>query len=347
MAKKQVEEEKETFTPGIYRINEHGQIMEEVKAKDETEDIDSVLNMFGPNTQKVSLQRYNEEERKWAHLGRFEPVPDFIDFVKDRFGGGDYRIMLFDKTGQFLKGGMKTFSIDKIFTPKKSDAPSTSLVPTVVTPSSELGEIKQLLTKVLETFLATPKENPLEVALKIVNAMKPDAPQSTSMTEAINLFKEGLAMGQGMNGDLGYLPVIEKFAPPVLSLLEKAAGNVGNGQKVLDKAKEVNGGTVKPMTMFDQLLKFVPQIIPAAKAGQSQEEVVDGILDRVPPMFYDTIYQEVTKPDFLTRVIAAVPETKEHEAWFVTFVEKFKEMLSPENENETESVDEGEEETLV
>ena len=335
MAKKKDEENEEArVIPGMYVVNPDGSHERIGDVPEEGAD------EFGPSVKKYLLYR-EDDTKEWCIVGKHEARPGMEEFVKDTYGGGSYKAHGYNEKGKFEKGNVKYFKVDRIYPQKnpiglsQSAGPSTALVPTQ--DNTPFARLEILLTKMIELQMTNqaPKADPLEVIEKVARIFKPEqTPQSeTAIEKMVGMFKQGFDLGQMSNGDGGYFQIAEKIGLPAIELIKDIVSKQnGQGQQVLEKAKNTNGNTVRQATMFEQLLKFVPQIIPAAKSNTEAAEVIDSILDRVPPYLYDSIYEEVIKPDFLENVIKAVPDVKNYEVWFKSFVEKFKEMLSPEPE---------------
>lgn len=342
MAKKKDEENEEAkVIPGTYVVKPDGSHERIGDVPDEEAD------EFGPKVKKYKLYR-EDATKEWCVLGKHESRPGMEEFVKDTYGGGSYKAVGYNENGKYEIGNSKYFKVDVLYPQKNplgitqsTNSNATLPIQSGLVDNTSFARLEILLTKMIELQMTNQasKTDPLEVIEKVARIFKPEqAPQSeTAIEKMVGMFKQGFDLGQMSNGDGGYWQIAEKLGLPALELIKEIASKPnGQGQQILEKAKQVNGGTVQQAgrhpTMFEQLLKFVPQIIPAAKSNTETAEVVDSILDRVPPFLYDSIYEEVIKPDFLENVVKAVPDVKNYEVWFKGFVEKFKEMLSPEPE---------------
>jgi hypothetical protein len=303
----------------------------------DTRDIDSILAEVGDTGSYIAIKRRNPTTKEEDYVGRYElPVDGLLERVKEEHGGGKYSGRICGKGGVYRK--YITFSIDSRFRPTVV-TPPTLLGATSAPPSdSGLGEVKELLKQLIALQMA-PKHDPLEVGLRIAEAMRNGSSVSPvpvssapSITEAFAILKQGIEMGQTMSGGegLGYLPVVEKLGGPLVEAL-KALANRPNAmiQKVENGGKPLMAP--KPQTPEQYIQAYLPQIISLALSKKDPTLYAEVILDQVPESALDFLLDTVSRSDVIPYLTTLHPGVKEHEAWFLEFVKALKENLTPED----------------
>lgn len=310
-----------------------------VNMAEDDSDVESLLTEVGSASKYVAIKRQHPTTKEWEYVARYDlPIDNLMDRVKEEHGGGKYTGRICHQGGDYIKG--LTFSIDSRFRPAPVTTPPVIGVASATPPSEGLSEVKELL-KQLIALQMTPKHDPLEVGLRIAEAMRrgpsdiPLAPVVSSIppwSEMFSIFKQGMEMGATAGGGegLGYLPVIEKLGGPLVEILGKVAN------KSNPTVAKVNGGTPLPKptpTTPDQYIsKYLPQIISLALSKKDPTLYADVILDQIPESQYDYLYGVVTRPDVIPFLTTLHPGVKEHEAWFLELTKAIREALTPESE---------------
>ena len=311
-------------------------------------DVGRILAEIGDSGKYVSIKRMNAITKAWEYvtkydLSEFEDFSFFLDRVKEDHGGGRYQARIYGDKGQgkieYLR--FATFDIDGRFRPAVVPPPTPPSA--AVLPSSDLSEIKQalaLLAQAISNMVNTPRHDPLDVGLRIAEAMTKNvqpalvSPPQSNMAEMFSIFKQGLELGQTASGGegLGYLPVIEKLGGPLVNLLEKVAARPN---PVIEKTKQNGGATLsapKPQTPEQYLQAYLPQILGLAAEQKNPALYAELVLDRTPESQYDFLYGVATRPDVIPYLTTLHPGVKEHESWFLEFAKAIKEELEPEAE---------------
>lgn len=305
----------------------------------EDADVEAVLEQVGSTSKYIALTRRNPTTKDHDYVGRYDlPIDNLLDHVKEDHGGGKYTGRICGQGGAYLKG--VTFSIDSRFRPTMVPPP-TLAVASATPPSSDLGEIRSMLKELIAfqiQMMNTPKHDPLDVGLRIAEAMRGGAPVSTpsppptSFAEMFSIFKQGMELGQAASGGegMGYLPVIEKLGGPLVEALGKMASRPN------PTVTKAHGGPAlkspTPQTPDQYLASYLPQIISLALSKKDPILYADVVLDQVPEAQYDYLYGVVSRSDVIPYLSSLHPGVKEHEAWFLEFTKTIKESLTPEVE---------------
>jgi len=314
-------------------------------------DLETLMAEIGPQTKKVSLYRQDDKSAtKWHYLTKQDVSEFTMETVKQEFGGGNYKARFIDERGVYITQFL--FSIDPRFRPQLVLPSASALLPTPYSPSTEgMGEIREILklnTQILAKLMERKESDPLDQMGKLVGVIAPliqreSAPTSTGMgfDKAFEIFKQGMDMGQMINGD-SYLPVVEKMGMPILNMLGEL---VKNGKTVQGKIAQSVPSTVpvsqsnptpkpqltqQPTTLEGYLQYYIPQLIQLAKADKDPSLYADFVLDQIPENFLDQLYQLLQQPNLIEQLVAVQPEIKNYEQWFKDFIQHGVEALTPE-----------------
>lgn len=326
----------------------------------EDSDVSKVLMDLGSTATYISLKRQNERTKEWEYVTKYSVEElaesgDLQERVKDEHGGGKYRgrIYLEDRSVRTV-----TFSIDPRFKPQVVLPPTPSGV-SGVPPAEGLGEIKLLLQQLITLQLnggSKPTLDPMDMMKSMSEVMRnlqpsaPVAPASagSGFSEAFSIFKQGVEMGQAASGGegLGYLPVIEKLAPPVVEALNRLTASRAPVQHpVVAKVEQSNGGqplkVPTPSTPEQYVQSYLPRILGLAAAKRDPQLYADLVLDQVPVEARDSVYGYLdalsNRPDAIVYLSSLHPGVKEHEAWFAEFLTAIRETFAEETAHEPET----------
>lgn len=173
-------------------------------------------------------------------LERLAGAPDFED-IRDRFGGGNYELMVQGKNGRML--GKRRVAISgarrELSTPEQA-TPAPGVAAAAPQPTSEqlaatlAVTLAETMARVLEPIvakLATPPAPPvdqltmLRETLTLVRELAP--PQSTSATDgaaAVELLLKGMKLGRESEaGGMGVGDAIVQIAPQALDTIGRVA----------------------------------------------------------------------------------------------------------------------------
>jgi hypothetical protein len=328
MPKKKVSEEEIIHQPTVFL--------------EDTSDVDAVLEQVGATSKYIAIKRINASTKEEEYVGRYElPVENLLERVKEDHGGGKYTGRICGEGGRYLKH--LTFSIDSRFRPAPVAPPPVVGVATGTPPSSELGEIRSMLKEFIafqiQMMNSAPKHDPLEVGLRIAEAMngrRNETPVVSSPTppwsEMFSIFKQGMEMGATASGGegLGYLPVIEKLGGPLVDMLGKLTAAKTNPTvlKAQNGVKEMPKPI--PTNPEQYLTAYLPQLIGLAVKKKDPSFYADVVLDQVPESAHEYLIQTASRPDVVAYLTSLHSGVKEHEAWFLEFVKGIREAYEEE-----------------
>lgn len=198
-------------------------------AEEEAEDIEGVISQVDDQAATVQIKRRDPDDpTKWTYLGVI-PAREFsLERIKQAYGGGEYKVVTFDRNRRYVKGGSHQFQIDRMFKPaaqaQPQGAPSAALSP-------ETQAINAKLDKLIDALQSQhASKETLDTALKIAAVMKGGS--AVSPTEMFNVFEKGLNFsdrlrdlsgggGEGGNGGGG------GDTDPVDVAIRSLAGSIG------------------------------------------------------------------------------------------------------------------------
>lgn len=316
---------------------------------DDTSELDEVLAQFDNVGITARLSRYNEavSPKRWDYVGTIEPVtPTIEDDVKERFGGGSYRMRLY-KDGVYLKGkGYVTFSING--RPKDADASAVHASPAQPQKSTE-EKIKEWvpLGVAVSTAIAT-----------IIGALKPapsTAPAGPDMLSTLKMVRDAEETGQRrgeMIGELkagmprekgGMMEVAQSFAGPFFKMLEKrqelAAGNPPQQSPPMANQlpPTTSTDTTAPLSegygFLAPMRPFYPQLAAQAQSNVDPEIIADFVLAKMSAEHLHAIQTAARRPDFIaTMQTELAPIVTEFPDWVDDFLARIIEAATLEEE---------------
>ena len=193
---------------------------------DLTPDVERVLAELGENASMVTVYRMDDHKPgKWDFVARV-PAPEFtVEYIKEQFGGGEYRAIIVDATQGPLNPAY--FSIDRRFTGK--------LFPNSSTPVSVSGDafkddlLKMLLVKALQPAPAPAPRDDLDMVLKVAAIFKDggNGGGGGNVAEQVNnMIQTAMTLAQTMNPPEGFAGVAASFLPVFERLVPGANSSV-------------------------------------------------------------------------------------------------------------------------
>jgi len=210
--------------------------------------------------------------------------------------------------------------------------------------------LKEFIAFQMQMMNASPKHDPLEVGLRIAEAMRGNQPiapvfppsSTPPWSEMFSIFKQGMEMGATASGGegLGYLPVIEKLGGPLVEMLGKMTATKTN--PTVAKAQNGVRDMPKPIPTNPEqyLTAYLPQLIGLAVKKKGPGFYADFVLDQVPESAHDFLMETASRPDVIAYLSSLHSGVKEHEAWFLEFVKGIRDAYEEEPEVLPPSMDE-------
>jgi hypothetical protein len=195
---------------------------EGVTADELTAETERVLAELGENVSSVTLYRAKDNKPgDWDFVSRLAATEFTPDYVKDQYGGGDYKVIIVDS----VQGPLNPvfFSIDRRFVGKVWASGSTASVVAQGTGDPFRDKMMEiLLAKALTPAPAPPNSSKetIELALAIITAMKSGGGSADVMEQVTAMISTATTLAQAMNPPEGlsgvasqFLPVIERLVP--------------------------------------------------------------------------------------------------------------------------------------
>lgn len=188
-----------------------------VTADELSDDVINALDELGANASAVLVERMKDgKPGEWDYLTRLGAGEFKLEYIKEQFGGGEYKITIIDA----VKGRLNPVlvSIDRRFVGK--------LFANVATPVSATGgdPFRDRLLEVLLAKALTPaapansSRETIELVLAVVGAVKGTGDGSSSLEQFKTMFEMSRTMAEIANPPEGiaavasnYLPVIERL----------------------------------------------------------------------------------------------------------------------------------------
>ncbi len=323
----------------------------------EDKDVETILSQVGDNAKVVIIHRQNERlPGKYDYLVRTEAGEFSLEYIKQEYGGGNYRGKIYGKDGLYIKHF--SFSIDSRFKPPVKETKVISLTPE---PNSELSEIKALIQGQNEIMRLMIEQNkpsqsdPLQMMVQMATIFtglnKPK--QDVGFEQMFSVLKEGIKMGQVSEGGDSYLPVLEGLGKPLIELLSKqneqaenvlskVNGNIPltpNPATKTNPIKEKINERMQVNNINDYIKVYIPQFLNLSSKGKDPILYAALMLDQLPDKFVDDLAEFVHGENTFEKLLILNPDVKNHESWFQSFILQLKENLILEPE-ETETIKE-------
>jgi hypothetical protein len=196
---------------------------EGVTADDLTAETERVLAELGENVGAVVLYRMKDNKPgEYDFVARVAATEFTPEYVKEQFGGGDYKVVVIDT----VQGPLNPvfFSIDRRFVGKVWGSASPAAVVAQGTGDPFRDRMLEiLLAKALTPAPAAPNSSKetIELVLAVVAAMKGGGDSANVMEQVSAMISTATTLAQAMNPPEGlagvagqFLPVIERLVPP-------------------------------------------------------------------------------------------------------------------------------------
>lgn len=195
---------------------------EGVNAEDLTAETERVLAELGENISNVVVYRMKDNKPgEYDFVARVAATEFTPDYVKEQFGGGDYRVVIIDS----VQGPLNPvfFSVDRRFVGKVWG----SMSPAAVVAQGTGDPFRDEMMKILLAKALTPPvpqsttKDTIELVLAVVAAMKGGGDSSNVMEQVTAMISTATTLAQAMNPPEGlagvagsFLPLMERLVPP-------------------------------------------------------------------------------------------------------------------------------------
>lgn len=306
-------------------------------------EVEEMLAQLDGNSIVAKIQRENPATKRWDHLGRIEPVTaEFLDDVKAVYGGGNYRIRLYDGS-TYIKNGYRAFSIGG--KPKDPDD-DTRTTPKVEKPARNGIEWAKDIAAVV-----VPVATAIGLVMKEIRAGSAPANSGADVLTTLQLVRDAEESGERRGKEIGklqaergdgersgtMLDVAKEFAGPFMTMLaNKSAQSAPAVQTIPAPAPPPhqlppsmpNAPTLPPEYSF--LLPIRPHYPLLAAQAQSDthpQVIADFVLAKMTPDDLHAIHAAVMRTDFFDTMRAELfPIHERYPDWLATFLERIVEV---------------------
>ena len=252
-------------------------------------------------------------------VDQFASVPDLLAHVAESYGGGRYRIKLFQQ-------GRKGCLANKLYTVaepriKKSDGPNSN--DSIAILAEQMRQQNQLLMRVLQQQAqpqqTTSRREMLEEVALIAGMFSGNGGNSRGISQIASDIQalQGLGLNFGLPSpaapekEEGFGDIIEKAAP----ILQAAFSQPSQPQK--PKPVQENPEMLKQM----MIRREVGKLVNAAKQGVDPGIMAEKVIDDVPPK---VIKDFISNPSAYNDAIKSFPECAPNRPWFDDLLEHLK-----------------------
>ena len=342
-------------------------------------DVDALTSELGADDSLgVQLWRLSDRGAKPRYITRV-PVAEFsLDWVRDEFGGGDYRARVVDARNSVRR--QVTFSIAGA--PREDAAPKGAATPG----DARIDRLERALEALARNMAQAPAAlppvaDPLAMALKIIEAMRPmmaPPPPPAGAGDAAGMFalfnqmldlRERIAESAEPREVSGIAAVVEKGVAPLADLyrrkldldertmMRRAQPSAPQpAQPAHNQAPAVHGGTAPvqtaPAPLADPIAARLAAQIPAvaraylasvARADKDPSLYADVVLDALPASLVAELPALLDAPDFAARLVGAVPEWRASAPWFGRLADEMRAALRDDDDDDDD--DEGDDDS--
>lgn len=189
-----------------------------IEADDLSPDVEKVLDELGASASAVLVERMKDgKPGEWDYVARLSADEYKTEYVKEQFGGGEYKITIIDA----VQGRLNPVfvSIDRRFVGKLFAAMPTPVAVNGTDPFRD-RLLEVLLAKALTPAPAPSNRETLELVLAVVGAMKGGGGGDVS-EQVSNMLNTAMTLAQAMNPPEG----LTGLASSALPLMEKLVTN--------------------------------------------------------------------------------------------------------------------------
>lgn len=256
-------------------------------------------------------------------------------YLKDRWGGGEYRIKLKEHGGAYIKGGTHHFRVagpPKRHPDEEDGASSDSAVSDLAARiDAAQGDTNGMMLAMIresgENARAAQanRTNPMEIVAAITTALTPlltafmdrrDPPPQLSMLENMEIM---MTMSKQMSGgdDTGFGGLVKTLAEPISKLVEAQVGGappapVGPGNPPAAPA-------VQRPAWYALFAPTLAPLLNWARGGKDPVLRAEFVIDELNPDQLGPVHTALSADGFRAEFFAHIPPAAEHRDWFCLF----------------------------
>lgn len=306
-------------------------------------EVEEMLGQLDGNSIIAKIQREDPATKRWNHLGRIEPVTaDFLDDVKAVYGGGNYRVRLYDGS-TYIKNGYRAFSIggrakdpeDDTRNAAKVDKPSKSGVDWAKDVAAVVVPVATAIGLVMKEIRAG-SSNTANTGTDVLTTLKMvrDAEES-GRQQGREIGRLQAERGDGERGTM--LDVAKQFAGPFFQMLENKSrqGPPAPTQLPMPASPPQqlppsmpNAPTLPPEYSFlIPIRPHYPLLAAQAQSDTHPEIVADFVMAKMTGDDLHAISAAVRRDDFIETMRAELFPIQQHfPDWLLLFLERIVEV---------------------
>lgn len=311
----------------------------------EPDPLDALLAEFSESGHYVKLQRQTERApRVWQHIGRIELSHDMVEDVREQFGGGAYKALIYTALHKYKR----TVDFHVAGRPKVLEGEEVSAATSLPVPDY-VARIEALLERMKP---AAPPVDPLDTALKIVALMQKSEPAvaGADVATTLKMLQDAEERGERRGMQLGELKagggggdslgdVAAKYLPGLIDVMRANTpahpAPVAYVPTPVAPASAPAPAIVPALTLpagyewLAELLVLYPRLHQQAVTSRDPEVIADFAVEQFSDELADRIAAVSARDEFVMTVIGALPpQSAQYHEWFVRFLERMREALS-------------------
>jgi len=339
------------FTPSAEAFDPQDAILQKI------DEMDSMEN--------ATFRVYRQNEGNSSKMDFLFTVPvdkytvfdDLLSYIRDNYGGGDYRIHLRGPTDT----GSNQLITNKLFSiaePKKAESQQRNEMTSVV--ESMMGELRAMREEMNRAYTERANQpqqasqNPMDMMKSMVEMMtmmhgmmpQPNQIQPKTLAEQMKELKEMREFAEEFGGDGksdGFSSLVKDGLKPMMDLIQQetkmrqeARQRGVEYQPPKQNPDQKGTAEVNPSELDEgtkAMLGNVKTLIIAAQRGGDPETYADMVLDFLPQEKYMELYNFLIIPDCMDTIIHHVPEVGNHREWFEKLRVGILESLAPDGDD--------------
>lgn len=318
----------------FYSVDNDGQRGETTQKRK----LEDIINDLNDETDDVELRVYRQSalggKASMTFLDAFPPdkftLSQLQVYLKDKYGGGDYRIHV--RAG----GHVRANRLISIEAPKDDKRSNISEAGDIL--SSVLGEMRRQNERMLE--LMHSRNNDDDQEEKVLSKMmkykalfgSETSHQSSGglgqIKETLELFAMlGINLGGGAEKETGFMDILEKSLPVVLSGMSQQSRQLPQPQQTQYKQNPIQ--PEDDIMLKEIMIKNgLNQLLVAAQKNSDPGMYAQLVLDQFGEQ---RVLEFFSNPEQIDKIIKTNPKLAEHIEWFELLIEHLKALMGQES----------------
>lgn len=277
-------------------------------------------------------------------------VDELIDIVMRKYGGGDYRFMIYNERGKLSANKLISIATEKTgyenggkeggafgllnSLMEKQDRLTAHLVDSGKDNTSRMDFMREMI--MMKEIFAGGENTPTKSAMS----------QMKEFAECMAMMKE-IANPEPKEEENSFGKIFSEAAPLLTSIVQSAANNRQNqppvnpaGYRPNPNTRQRKKPTQEPKQMNMQKMA-INQMLEYCKRGNPADEVAGELVGKIPQQYMPQIEALILVENPVADIIKINPDVANHHDWFVDVIEWIKGYLGHPSKFDDEFLDDG------